>query len=85
MVPANVSAFFKVLLPIATYDVVSSDLSTELIFDFDYDAQEVNSAHIKDQMADLGYYTTNSLLCLETIGPMILLYYAKVIVFLGTV
>ena len=33
-------------------------------------------------MADLGYYTTNSLLCLETIGPLVIFYVFKVIIFL---
>ena len=36
IVPANVGEFFKVLLPIATYDFISSDMSTELVFKFDY-------------------------------------------------
>ena len=30
-------------------------------------------------MSDLGYSTTNCLLCLETIGPLILIYYLKVV------
>ena len=37
VVPANVAKFFNVLCPIATYDFISSDMSTELVFDFDYE------------------------------------------------
>jgi hypothetical protein len=62
---------------------VSSDISTELVLNFDYEAQEKNSKGIiSDQMADLGYVTTNCILCLETIGPLLFLYYCKVFVWM---
>ena len=37
IVPGNVAFFFKTLCPIATYDLISSDKTTEKIFKFDYD------------------------------------------------
>ena len=36
VVPANVAKFFNIMCPIATYDIISSDVSTEKIFKFDY-------------------------------------------------
>ena len=65
------------MCPIATYDMIGSDITTEKIFTFDFKNQEKNSEGIvTDQMDDLGYGTTNCLLCLETIGPCVLFYYA---------
>ena len=79
VVPANVSKFFKIMCPIATYDIIGSDLTTEKIFTFDFTRQLKNSEDIvTDQLTDLGYKTTNCLLCLETIGPLILIYYINV-------
>ena len=80
VLPANSAKFFSQLNPIATYDFIGSDMSTELVFEFDFETQELNSKGvISDQMADLGYSTTNCLLCLETIGPLLIPYYCKVV------
>ena len=40
VIPGNVSLFFGIICPIATFDIVGSDISTELVFDFDFDAQD---------------------------------------------
>ena len=89
VVPANAGKFFKIMCPIVTYDIIGSDVSTEKIFTFDFKGQEKNSEEIiTDQLDDLGYGTTNCLLCLETIGPLILFYYIKVFIwwfFLNTI
>ena len=89
VVPANLGKFFKIMCPIATYDIIGSDVSTEKVFTFDFKSQEKNGEDIiTDQLSDLGYGTTNCLLCLETIGPLILIYYIKVFIwwfFLNTI
>ena len=83
VIPGNAAMFFTILCPIATFDILGSDITTEKIFTFDYKAQEKNSeGAVTDQMDNLGYGTTNCLLCLETIGPLILIYYAKVFIWL---
>lgn len=35
--PANVSHFFKVLMPFVTFDFIPTRISTELVFSFDFD------------------------------------------------
>ena len=81
--PGNAAMFFDILCPIATFDIIGSDISTEQIFTFDFKTQEKNSeGSVSAQMDNLGYGTTNCLLCLETIGPLIMIYYAKVLIWL---
>jgi hypothetical protein len=33
--PANVAAFFSIIIPIVMFDVVDSEWSTELVFEFE--------------------------------------------------
>jgi len=40
IMPANVNEFFGLILPVAMFDIIESSYSTELIFEFDYDAEE---------------------------------------------
>ena len=40
VLPANAALFFNILCPIATYDVIGSDKTTEKIFNFDFKAHE---------------------------------------------
>ena len=38
--PSNVAKFFSILVPIATFDVLSPDWTTRLVFEFDYKGHE---------------------------------------------
>lgn len=33
--PANVNMFFKLIIPMLTFDVLESEISTQLVFNFD--------------------------------------------------
>jgi len=37
LLPPNVSALFAKLIPTVTFDIISTDWSTELVFDFDFE------------------------------------------------
>jgi len=46
IVPANVSEFFSLILPIAMFDIIESGFSTELVFEFDEETQEEKAYEI---------------------------------------
>ena len=48
IVPANVSEFFSLILPIVMFDIIESGFSTELVFEFDDEAQEELQDNILD-------------------------------------
>ena len=68
VLPANVSAFFSILIPIATFDVFDSGWTTELIFKFDKKMHETLEPEIFDQIETLGYETHNALLNLGSLA-----------------
>ena len=40
IMPANVSEFFSLILPVAMFDIIESSYSTELIMEFDFEAEK---------------------------------------------
>jgi hypothetical protein len=77
VMPANVSKFFGVIIPIATYDVLESSITTEKVLEFDYVKERELADQILGQMKDLGYTQHNSLLNLGSLALFSTFYYAK--------
>lgn len=46
-VPANVAEFFKLMIPVLTFDVLDPEWTTLLVFNFDFDWHEKN---VNDQI-----------------------------------
>lgn len=67
-IPANVSEFYSIIIPVAMFDVLDADWTTQLVFEFDEEGQENLSGHIPGQMADLGYETHNAMLNLGSLA-----------------
>ena len=59
IIPANVSAFFQIILPVVQFDLLDPEWTTELIMEFDEEPEEDFlediSYKVFDQMQDLGY------------------------------
>ena len=79
IMPANVSAFFCILIPIATFDVLDSGWTTELIFEFDEAQHERLEPEIYDQTETLGYETHNALLNLGSLAIFSFTYYVRLL------
>lgn len=81
IIPANVSQFFGVIIPIVTFDVLDPEYTTMLVLDFDEDRQEELNIKILDQMEDLGYDSHNSILNLGSLAIFTVIYFVKVILY----
>lgn len=78
IIPANVSQFFGVVIPIVTFDILDPEYTTMLVLDFDEDRQEELNIKILDQMEDLGYDSHNSILNLGSLAIFTVIYFIKV-------
>ena len=76
--PANVSYFYQVLIPVIQFDVLDPEWTTQYVFDFDFPKQEELGAQVLDQMQNLGYETHNSILNLGSMWIFAILYFFKV-------
>lgn len=83
IMPANVSQFFELILPIAMFDIIESTFSTELVLEFDYDKEEEMAPLIYGQIQDLGYGSHNSILNLGSLAVFSFIYYIKVVLLIG--
>jgi len=82
VMPANVSEFFGLILPIAMFDIIESTYSTELIMEFDFVAEaEFAEEGILGQMRDLGYEQHNAILNLGSLAIFSFLYYVKLVLY----
>lgn len=60
--PENVSSHMAMILPVMTFDLLPSGISTELLIEFDTDNHEqFAEKNVLDQMRDIGYDTSNSI------------------------
>ena len=41
IIPSNVEAYFRTMIPIVTFDILESEWTTEKILNFDYDAEDL--------------------------------------------
>ena len=75
--PSNVSFFFQLILPFVMFDIISSQYSTEIVFQFDYEKQQELEQIIPDQTRELGYGSHNSLLNLGSLFIFLIFLLAK--------
>jgi hypothetical protein len=78
--PAIVSGFFELILPILLFDIVDDNI-LGLLFNFDEPAQEIIKYRILDQMKDLGYENHNSIQNMGSLGLLCYIYLIRVALF----
>lgn len=84
LIPSNVITVFEFIIPVFTFDILDSSYTTELLLDFDYEAQEKQSQQIFDQIKDLGYDTYNSWKLLGSISIYLVFYFVMLLFLLLT-
>lgn len=77
IIPSNVSQLFSIIIPIAMFDILDAEWTTELIFDFDEDKQDELQDQMLDQTIDIGYETHNSMLNLGSLAIFTSLWFFK--------
>lgn len=68
-----------------TFDILDPSYTTELVFEFDENKQELLNEEILDQMEDLGYDTHNSMLNLGSLAIFSFVYFVKLGVYVFVV
>lgn len=85
--PANVSFFLSMLLPLVMFDILDIVEDTiydpTLLFTFAEDKNELDTNLFTDQMVDLGYETHNSILNTRTLFFTIMFYFIRVVFVVG--
>ena len=89
LIPANVAAFFSIILPVVQFDLLDPDWTTNLVFEFDDEPEEVFEesfgSKVFDQMKDLGYETHNSMQLLGSLFIFSLLWFVRSLLFFPVV
>ena len=80
VMPANVVAFYKILVPLVTMDFID-DHHIEYFFTFDTNDTLKYENPTLDQAVEMGYETHNSLQNLKTVGLMIVIYHIKMAIY----
>lgn len=87
LMPANVSFFLSMLLPLVMFDILDIVEDTiydpTLLFTFAEDKNELDTNLFTDQMVDLGYETHNSILNTRTLFFTIMFYFIRVVFVVG--
>ena len=81
--PGNVSIIYQNLMILAWYDVIPSNWFSKILYLFDLDKHKdfYKSETVVDQTMDLGYETHNWMLNTRTLGILVAIYFAKLILF----
>ena len=91
IVPANVMIFMESILPITQYDYLEPYWTDFIVntLRFDVEAQELEKfggdQDVTDQILTLGYENQSSLLNLGSISFYMLVYSAKMVIFVGVI
>ena len=81
IMPGNVTLFFQIILPIVMFDVLDGlddtkyDISNMFKFS---DCSQLDKQRYIDQMRDLGYKTSNSILNLGSLFILVMVYFIRV-------
>ena len=79
--PGNVTTFFKIILPIVMFDVLDGLDDTKFdpnnLWSFS-DCNQLDKQQYIDQMRDLGYKTSNSILNLGSLFILLIIYFLRV-------
>ena len=82
-VPAVVSMFFEIIIPIAMFDLLENDygINTSLFLNYD-DAGQESIPWFNNQLQDLGYGNHNLIENLNTLIIIFVLYFVQLILIL---
>ena len=80
-VPANVMNFFKIMIPMVMFDVLSDIPQFEEFVEQYEGPEQVNN--IREQMVDLGYETHNPIIIMRTLIVLQLYYAMRIIILFG--
>ena len=75
IIPGNVSMMFSLMVPVVMYDILDSSYTSELVFTFDFEAEEQLSSSIRSQVRDLSYDSHNSILNLGSVLVFVAFYF----------
>ena len=81
--PANVMTFIQILIPTLNFDILETWLDWEKfnIIKFDFEGQKLFAqTKMYNQMIEIGYETPNSLILLNTLAIVLLIYVIKFVV-----
>lgn len=82
IVPANVATMFRIIIPIAMFDLLD-DFEWDLLpLHWKTEEQEQLLSRVLDQMEDIGYESHNGIINLSMLFVAILLYFARLILLL---
>jgi hypothetical protein len=81
IMPANVSMFFQILMPIVIFDIFDPVPLLELYLSFDSETANESFDGIISQMKDLGYESFNSILNLGSIFIFTVLYFVLLVIY----
>lgn len=76
--PVNINMLFSIMIPIVMFDIIDSSWSTELLFNFDEDAEEEKANLLRRQITDLGYDNHNAILNLGSVFIFLCFYLIEV-------
>ena len=79
ILPGNVCAVFKILIPIVTFDLLDSESTTEKILEFDSERQSALKPTLRDSIIEMGYETHNSLMNLGSVFLFIVIYFVALV------
>ena len=82
LVPANISSFLEDLMPFVMFDIIPPEYSTEVMFTYDDQADKRKYLpSTLDQVEDLGYDSSNSMLLLGSVSIFLFIYVLLVILY----
>ena len=79
ILPGNVCAVFKILIPIVTFDFLDSESTTEKVLEFDSKSQLALLPTLRDSIIEMGYETHNSLKNLGSVFLFIVIYFVAIV------
>ena len=79
--PGNVNSVFKILIPIVTFDLLDSELTTDAL-EFDTKSQLALQPTLRDSIIEMGYETHNSFMNLGSVSLFIFIYLIVLILLL---
>ena len=80
MMPANIQIINAFLVPIITFEILDSTLTTKLIYQFDMVKQIILQQTLPEQFGDFGYETHNSLINVGSTFMFIVVYGVMILV-----
>ena len=82
LMPANITSFLQDLMPFVMFDIIPPEYSTEVMFNYDDLADlRVYLPQTLDQVEDLGYDSSNSMLLMGSVSVFLFIYVVLVMLY----